>query len=152
MIEVITRDADGISREVRIGVDGLDLTRTEKRLLREARFPSFLWRAMSFGSIALFTGFALALVATSWQLEWIARLAGIFAMLGLIALACGATWFVMRSIDYKLGDLIAGAWLGLGRCPACGFHVAACEQDEDGVVKCPECSASWRLRVDGVKM
>ncbi len=145
MIDLVTKDARGMTRHVRVGMSGLDLTSAERRVLRNVRYPEFLWYMITWGSGLLFVGFVLALAATGLKIEWIVDAAAFVAMLGLVALVCGVVWLVMRSIDYKLGDEVVAAWFELGRCPACGFHVAGCEAGGDGAVKCPECAATWRL-------
>jgi hypothetical protein len=149
MIDLVTRDADGIVRHVRAGLGGLDLTEQERRVLRDARFPRFLRAMISIGSGLLFAGFVLALVATALRTEWVKDPAGLLGALGMICVMCGVTWLAMRSIDYKLGDIITDAWLRLGRCPACGFHVGAVEPGDDGAITCPECAARWRLSDEG---
>lgn len=145
MVELTTRDAGGTTRRVRISMAGLDLTDAERRLLRNARFPDFLRRLLSAGSVLLVVAFLAAIASTSTNIEWFLGAAGAAFALGMTALVAGGVWIVCRWIDFNEARVLADGWLRVGRCAACGFPLAPAPADAAGVRTCPECGATWRL-------
>ena len=145
MVELTTRDADGVNRRVRISIGGLDLSARERKLIRNARFPDALRHILTAGSLLLFVAFIAAITSTATGLRLASVAAAVLFAMGMLSLITGGVWMVCRWIDFKEADVVARGWLRVGRCPACGYRIDASLPDNDGAVPCAECGARWML-------
>ena len=49
-----------------------------------------------------------------------------------------------RRMRRRTADSIRTTLLGCGRCPACAYAVSVIPPGPEGLIRCPECDASWR--------
>lgn len=144
MVELTTRDADGVNRPVRISISGLGLSPRERKLIRNSRFPDVLRHLLTAGSLLLFVAFIAAIASTATDLQVASVAAAVLFAMGMLNLIAGGAWMILRWIRVKEANVVARGWLLVGRCPACGYRIEDSPPDNDGAVRCAECGARWQ--------
>lgn len=145
MVQLTTRDADRVSRAVLVSMSGIDLSPSERRIVRNARFPHLLRGILSAGTVLMVASFVAAIASTASGAGWMVLLAGGIFFTGVMVMFIGGAWLVRRWVGFNEGDIVARSWLRVGRCPACGFSIAGGRKGDDGATTCSECGARWHL-------
>jgi hypothetical protein len=60
-----------------------------------------------------------------------------------LALGSGLGWIGRLVLRHTRAGHVRESLLRAGRCPSCGYSLAALVAEPDGCVVCPECSGAW---------